>query len=105
MPHKYLWQIFLLGLLWLILNGIFCWLGEKENKPRSLLSTTSTASLKTQEVVSEPNKATLSFPPEPLSPTGKKVLTGLGIGIIVEALSPGFFERRWQEIQEHWKKH
>ena len=39
-----------------------------------------------------------------LSSTEKGVITGIGIAILVETLSPGFFERRWQEIQDHWKR-
>lgn len=40
----------------------------------------------------------------PLSPTGKKVLMGLGVAALVELFSPGFFEKRWKEIQAHWQK-
>ncbi len=77
---------------------------EKENKPRSPSSTTSTASLMTENVITKSSNASLSFPRGPLSSTEKKVITGAGITMLIEAFSPGFFERRWQEIQEHWKR-
>ncbi len=74
---------------------------EKENKPRSPLS----AALPTTEnVASNPSTASFSFPPGPLSPTKKKVLTGVGIALAVETLFPGFFDKRWQEIQDHLKR-
>jgi hypothetical protein len=28
----------------------------------------------------------------------------LGAVLAIEALFPGFFDRRWQEIQAHWRK-
>ena len=77
----------------------------RENKPRSLLSTTSTASLTTENVVSKPSAPSPSFPRGPLTSKEKKVLTVSGIALAIEASSPGFFERRWQEIQERWNKH
>ena len=77
---------------------------EKENKPRSPLSTTSTASFTTENIVSKPSTPSLSFPRGPLSSTEKKVIAGAGIAILAEALSPGFFERRWREIQDHWQR-
>ncbi len=74
---------------------------QKENKSQSPLS----AALPTTEnIASKPSTASLSFPPGPLSPTGKKVLKGLGIAFAVEALWPGFFERRWREIQDRWQR-
>ncbi len=78
---------------------------EKENKLRSLLSTTSTPSLKTENVVSKANTASLSFPRGPLSSKEKKVIAGAGIVMALEAFSPGFFDRRWQEIQAHWNEY
>ena len=77
---------------------------EKENKPRSPLSTISTASLTTENIVSKPSTASLSFPRGPLSSTEKKVITGVGIAMLVEAFSPGFFDKRWQEIQDRWQR-
>ncbi len=77
---------------------------ENKNKPRSPLSTKSTASFTTENIVSKPSTPSLSFPRGPLSSTEKKVIAGAGIAMAVEAFSPGFFEKRWQEIQEHWHK-
>lgn len=74
---------------------------EKEEKSQAPLSR---ALPTTENIASRPSTAFFSFPPGPLSPTGKKVLTGAGIALVIEALSPGFFERRWQEIQDHWKR-
>jgi len=74
---------------------------KKENILQSPLS----AGLPTTEnIANKPSTASLSFPRGPLSSTEKKVLTGLGIALAAETLSPGFFERRWQEIQDHWHK-
>ncbi len=74
---------------------------EKENKsqsPRNPIMTT------TEYIASKPRTATLSFPPKPLSPTQKKVLIGLGIALAVETMCPGFFDKRWQEIQDRWQR-
>lgn len=57
----------------------------------------------TKNTASKPSIASLSVPLEPLSPTEKKVLKGLGIALLVEALFPGFFDRRWKEIKGHWQ--
>lgn len=79
---------------------------ERDNKSQSLslINKTSTALIKTENAVSKPSTPSLSFPRGPLSPKEKKILTGLGIALAVETFSPSFFERRWQEIQEHWHK-
>jgi hypothetical protein len=61
-------------------------------------------SLATENVVSKPSTTSLSFPQGPLSSTEKKVITGVGAAMVVEAFSPGFFGRRLQEIQDHWRK-
>ncbi len=74
---------------------------EKENQPRSPLDSLSPT---TGNITSKPTNTSLSVPLGPLSPTGKKVLKGLGVGLAIEASSPGFFDRRWQEIQNHWRK-
>ena len=74
---------------------------EKENKSQS----PSSAALPTTEILtSKSSAASLSLPRGPLSSTEKKVITGIGIAMLVEALSPGFFERRWQEIKDHWQR-
>lgn len=73
---------------------------EKENQSRS---STSSVFPGTENLASKPSNTSFSAPLGPLSPTGKKVLTGLGVALAVEALFPGFFERRWQEIQAHWR--
>ena len=73
---------------------------EKENQSQSPLNPIMPT---TENMASKPRTASLSFPPRPLSLTGKKVLKGSGIALIVEALWPGFFERRWREIQDHWQ--
>ena len=80
---------------------------ERENKSPSLslVNKTSTTLVKTENAVSQPSMPHLSFSYGPISPKTKKVAAGLGIALAVEALSPGFFERRWQEVKEHWKKH
>ncbi len=74
---------------------------EKENQPRSPLDSLSPT---TGNITSKPTNTSLSVPLGPLSPTGKKVLKGLGATLAIEALPPGFFDRRWQEIQDHWRK-
>ena len=74
---------------------------EKENKsqsPRNPIMPT------TDNLASKPRTAALSFPPRPLSSTEKKVIIGVGIAMLVEALSPGFFDRRWREIQAHRRR-
>ncbi len=74
---------------------------EKENRPRSPLNSLSPA---TGNIVSKPINTSLSSPIGPLSPTGKKVLKGLGVALAIEILFTGFFDRRWQEFQDHWRK-
>jgi hypothetical protein len=74
---------------------------EKESQSQSI---SSTALPIIGNTASKPNTASLSFPIAPLSPTKRKVAIGLGIALVTEALSPGFFERRWQEFKEHWKR-
>lgn len=74
---------------------------EKGNQSRSPLSSVLPA---TENLSSKPENTDLSFPPEPLSPTQRKLLTSLVIAWILEKLLPGFFERRWREIQEHWQR-
>jgi len=74
---------------------------EREEKSQSLLSSVLPA---TENLASKPSNTSLSVPLGPLSPTDKKGLTCLGIVLAVETLSPGFFERRWQEIKDHWQK-
>ena len=74
---------------------------EKQNQPRSPLSSVSPA---TENLASKPSNTSLSVPLGPLSPTEKKVLIGVGIALAIEALFPGFFERRWQEIQARWRR-
>lgn len=79
---------------------------EREYKTQLLspLNKTSTALIKTENVVSEPSSLSISFPRELLSPKEKKVLTVAGMALAVNALFPGFFERRWQEIQDYWQR-
>ena len=79
---------------------------ERENKSQSLslVNKTSSALIKTENAVSQPNTPALSFPRGPLTSKEKKVLAGVGIAMLVETYSPGFFERRWQEIQDRWHK-
>jgi hypothetical protein len=48
----------------------------------------------TENLASKSSNTSLSVPIGLLSPTEKKVLKGLGIALVVEALFPGFFERR-----------
>jgi hypothetical protein len=74
---------------------------EKEEKSQAPLSE---ALPRTRNIATKPNTSPLTFPPGPLSPTGKKVLIGVGIALVTEALFPGFFERRWKEIKEHWQR-
>jgi len=74
---------------------------EKENQSRSPLSSVLPA---TENLASKPSNTSLSVPLGPLSPKAKKVLIGAGIALAVEALFPGFFERRWQEIQARWRR-
>jgi len=31
-------------------------------------------------------------------------VTGLGIALVIEAMYPGFLDKRWKEIQHHWKR-
>ena len=71
---------------------------EKENKSQPPLSA---ASPTTENIAST---TSLSFPRGPLSSTGKKVITGVGIAMLVEALFPGFIDKRWKEIQDHWRR-
>ncbi len=74
---------------------------QKENKSQSPLSS---ALLAPENVVSKQNTASLSSPRGPLSSKEKKVLAVAGIAILAETFSPGFFERRWREIQDHCQK-
>lgn len=74
---------------------------EKENQSRSPLSSVLPA---TENLAIKPSNTSLSVPLGPLSPTEKKVLIGVGIASAIEALFPGFLERRWQEIQAHWRR-
>ena len=74
---------------------------KKENQLRPLLCLLPPA---TGNIASKPTNTSLSAPLGPLSPTGKKVLKGLGVGLAIEVSFPGFFDRRWQEIQDHWRK-
>ena len=74
---------------------------EKKNQSQSPLNPIVPA---TENIASKSSNTSLSVPLGPLSPTGKKVLIGLGIASAVEALSPGFLDRRLQEIQDHWHK-
>jgi hypothetical protein len=75
---------------------------EKENKSQFL---SSAALIKTENTASNTNTKTPILQTRPLSPTEKKVATGLVAALVVEELFPGFFEKRWQEIKEHWEKH
>ena len=74
---------------------------EKGNQSRSPLNSVLPT---TENPASKSSNTSLSVPLGPLSPTGKKVLKGVGIALAVETLSPGFFDRRWQEIQALWRK-
>jgi hypothetical protein len=73
---------------------------EKEEKSKAPLIG---ALQKTEIIASKPNTAPLIFPPSPLSPTERKVLTGVGIVIAMETFFPGFFDNLWQKIQDHWQ--
>jgi len=74
---------------------------QKENRSQYPLG----AALPTTEnIASNPSTASLSSPRGPLSSTEKGVITGIGIAILVETLSPGFFERRWQEIRDRLQR-
>jgi hypothetical protein len=72
---------------------------EKEEKSQAPLSK---ALPTTENLASKPSTALLSFPPGPLSPTGKKVVIGIGSVIATETFFPGFFDKLWQKIQDHW---
>ena len=74
---------------------------QKGNKSQSPLNPALPI---TENIASNPSTASLSLPRGPLSSTEKKIITGIGIAMLVEALSPGFFDRRWQEIQDHWQR-
>ncbi len=74
---------------------------EKENQSLSPLNPIVPA---TQNLASDPRTTSILDYLEPLSPREKKVLTGLGIVSVIEAFYPGFFDRRWQRIKDHWKK-
>jgi hypothetical protein len=69
---------------------------EEKSQVSGVLSTTENTGGKL-------STAPPTFPPGPISPTGKKVLIGVGIALVTEALFPGFFERRWKEIKDHWQ--
>lgn len=79
---------------------------ERNNKSQSLtlFNKTSTALIKTEDALSQQSTPPLSFSYGPLSPKAKKILTCTVIAMLAETLSPGFFERRWQEIQDHLHK-
>ena len=74
---------------------------EKENQPQPLLYLLPPT---TGDMASKPINTSLSTPLGPLSPKEGKVLKVIGIGLIIETLFPGFFDRRWQEIKDHWRK-
>ena len=74
---------------------------EKEEKSQAPLSEALPA---TENKASKPSSAPLTFLPGPLSPTERKVVTGVDIFLVIEALFPGFFERRWKEIKDHWQR-
>ena len=73
----------------------------KESKPQS---SPSTALQPTENMTSEPGTASLSAPFISLSPIQKNILTVLSIAAVIETLSPGFINRRWQEIKDHWQR-
>jgi hypothetical protein len=75
---------------------------EKESTLRPL---SGAALIKTENTASNISTDIPALLPRPLSPVGKKVATGLVAALVVEELFPGFFEKRWQEIKEHWEKH
>ena len=74
---------------------------EKENQSQSPLNPIVPT---TQTLGSAPRTTSIPVRLGPLSPTGEKIVKGSGIALIVEALWPGFFERRWREIQDHWQR-
>jgi len=74
---------------------------EKENK---LQPVASAASPITENIVSNTDTTSLSFSLIPLSQTKKRVAVGLAIALVAEALSPGFLDKRWQEVKDHWEK-
>ena len=74
---------------------------EKGNQSQSSLNPIVPT---TEDIVSKPRTTALSLPLGPLSPAKKKVLTGIGIALVVETLFPGFFDKRWKEIQDHWQR-
>jgi hypothetical protein len=73
---------------------------EKEEKSQAPLSE---ASLTTENTVGKLSATSFSFPPGPLSPTGKKVAIGIGSVIATETFFPGSFDKLWQKIQDHWQ--
>lgn len=73
---------------------------EKGNQSQSSLNPIVPT---TQTLGSAPRTTSIPVRLGPLSPTGKKIAKGSGIALIVEALWPGFFERRWQEIKARWQ--
>jgi len=74
---------------------------EKESQSLSPLNPIVPA---TQNRASDPRTTSIPAYLGPLSPTGKKVVTGLGIALVIEAMYPGFLDKRWKEIQHHWKR-
>jgi hypothetical protein len=74
---------------------------EKEKKSQAPLSGVLST---TENTAGKLSTALPTFPPGSLSPTGKKILIGVGIALVTEALFPGFFERRWKEIKDHWQR-
>lgn len=74
---------------------------EKENQSPSPLNPIVPA---TQNLASDPGPTSILDYLEPLSPREKKVLTGLGIALVIEAFYPGFFDRRWQRIKDRWRR-
>jgi hypothetical protein len=73
---------------------------EKENPSRSPMNPIMPTK---ENIAIKPENFDLSFTPGPLSPTQRRLLTSLVIVWVLEKLLPGFFERRWQEIQAHWR--
>jgi len=71
-----------------------------KNQSRSSLS----AALPTTEHIASKPSTTSIVPLEPLSPTERKVFTGLLIALALETSFPGFFDKRWQEIQDLWRR-
>lgn len=74
---------------------------EKENQSLSPLNPIVPT---TQSLTSDHRTTSIPAHLGPLSPTGKKVVTGLVIALVLEALFPGFFDKRWQEIKDHWRR-